>query len=223
MEGYVPGEQPRDRRYVKLNTNENPYPPSPQVLEALRRRDRGEPAAVSPPDGRRAARTRGAALSTGAGKRAGRQRIGRAAGDPHARGSRSRRRVAYPVPTYSLYDTLVAIHGGVAIHVPFPLDFSFPRDAGRRGCPPGDRLQSELAVGYADPAATTRPPVSPPGSVGGRRRGVRRFRGRRIAWSCSTRCRTSSFCARCRSPIPWQGCASDWRSARPAWSASSPR
>ncbi len=32
---YTPGEQPRDQKYVKLNTNESPYPPSPKVLSAI--------------------------------------------------------------------------------------------------------------------------------------------------------------------------------------------
>ena len=36
MTGYVPGEQPRGTKLVKLNTNENPYPPSPKVVAAIR-------------------------------------------------------------------------------------------------------------------------------------------------------------------------------------------
>lgn len=36
MRGYVPGEQLNDPQIVKLNTNENPYPPSPRVFEAIR-------------------------------------------------------------------------------------------------------------------------------------------------------------------------------------------
>src|SRR5436190_20027094 len=36
MKGYVPGEQLNDPDIIKLNTNENPYPPSPRVFDAVR-------------------------------------------------------------------------------------------------------------------------------------------------------------------------------------------
>ena len=126
MEGYVPGEQPRDRRYVKLNTNENPYPPSPQVLEALRDgigdNLRLYPRPMADELRERAARLYRLApenVLVGNGSDELLAILMRAVIDPGDA-------VAYPVPTYSLYDTLVTVHGGVPMHVPFPSDFSMP-------------------------------------------------------------------------------------------------
>ncbi len=126
MQGYVPGEQPQDRRYIKLNTNENPYPPSPRVLEALQ-------AAICddlrlyPDPLANAVRTRAAAVCglqpenilVGNGSDELLSLILRSCIDPGDR-------VVYPYPTYSLYDTLVTIQDGEIVHVPYGADGDLP-------------------------------------------------------------------------------------------------
>lgn len=42
IEPYVPGEQSKDKDIVKINANENPYPPSPKAIEALKNFDTGK-------------------------------------------------------------------------------------------------------------------------------------------------------------------------------------
>jgi histidinol-phosphate aminotransferase len=128
MQGYVPGEQPRDRRYVKLNTNENPYPPSPQVIEALgdaiRDNLRLYPQPMADELRERAARLyrlKPENVLVGNGSDELLAILMRATVDPG-------QGVAYPVPTYTLYDTLVALHDGEAIRIPFSGDFSLPEE-----------------------------------------------------------------------------------------------
>ena len=138
MQGYVPGEQPRDRSYVKLNTNENPYPPSPRVIEALAAAAREDvrlyPDPIATELRATAAAVYGVApeqILAGNGSDDLLAILFRACADPLGTPGASPydARVAYPVPTYSLYDTLAALQGCAVARVPFPADFSLPREA----------------------------------------------------------------------------------------------
>ena len=131
MEGYVPGEQPQDRRYIKLNTNENPYPPSPRVLEALHVAVTEDLRLYPDPSARdlrsKAAEVYGLAadqIVAGNGSDDLLAMLFRACVD-----AGSSPDVAYPVPTYSLYDTLAQIQGTTPKTVPFPPDFTLPVEA----------------------------------------------------------------------------------------------
>ncbi len=52
LEEYVPGEQPLDKKYIKLNTNESPYPPSPSVLAAINKEEAAKLCLYSDPTSR---------------------------------------------------------------------------------------------------------------------------------------------------------------------------
>jgi histidinol-phosphate aminotransferase len=124
--GYVPGEQPQDGGVIKLNTNENPYPPSPKVFAAIRNATRGSLRLYPEPqsDSLRsvAAEIYGVKpgnIIAGNGSDELLSMVLRCFVGPGDR-------VVFPVPTYSLYDTLVEIQEGVCAPVNYPADFSLP-------------------------------------------------------------------------------------------------
>ena len=126
LRAYVPGEQLQDQGIIKLNTNENPYPPSSRVLRALRAAINSSlrlyPEPLSDTLRNQAAAVYGVEpdnILAGNGSDELLSILVRCfvgAGD----------RVAYPVPTYTLYDTLVAIQEAENLTVDFGRDFSLP-------------------------------------------------------------------------------------------------
>jgi len=129
MEGYVPGEQPNDPSIIKLNTNENPYPPSPHVLEAIAKISSNQLRRYPPPLGDPFRNTAAEVFGVdrdqvicGNGMDDILNLTVRAFSGPEAA-------MAYPTPTYTLYAVLANIQASIVREVPFPDDYSLPTDA----------------------------------------------------------------------------------------------
>jgi histidinol-phosphate aminotransferase len=130
MHAYVPGEQPGPgERVIKLNTNENPFPPSPRVMEAIRALD-GEALRRYPnpmADGFRAvaARLHGVTpemILAGNGSDEILAMLMRAFVGPGDV-------LAYPHPTYSLYPVLAEMGEVKVVEVPWGPSWSLPAQA----------------------------------------------------------------------------------------------
>ncbi len=121
--GYVPGEQPQGQPLIKLNTNENPYPPSPKVIEAIRNFDASRLRLYSEPSARM---VREAAAKV-YGVDAGQVICGNGSDDLLTIALRTfvgeGEKCAFTEPSYSLYPVLADLQG--AVRQPVELDESF--------------------------------------------------------------------------------------------------
>jgi histidinol-phosphate aminotransferase len=136
LQPYVPGEQPKIKGLIKLNTNENPYPPSAKVLSAVKAAVDGR-LRLYPNPTAQALRERLAQLHSckpeniilGNGSDELLAMAVRAFVEPLASPARSRpskATVQFFHPSYSLYPVLAEIHGARANPVPLHPDFGLP-------------------------------------------------------------------------------------------------
>lgn len=122
LTAYTPGEQPRDRQYIKLNTNESPYPPSPAVLAALDRQDVADLRLYSDPEGT-ALR---AVLAQRYGVTPGQVFLSNGSDDilNFAFMAFGADGAVFPSLTYSFYPVFAALHQVACETVPLAEDFS---------------------------------------------------------------------------------------------------
>jgi len=144
LQGYVPGEQPKIKGLIKLNTNENPYPPSPKVLRAVRAAVDGRLRLYPNPTAQalreklakfHACKPENIIVGNGSDELLAlatrafvEPRAGRASRPPGENGTPARPRdtVQFFTPSYSLYPVLAAIHGAAVNPVPLDADFGMP-------------------------------------------------------------------------------------------------
>jgi len=153
LKGYEPGFQPKQSDIIKLNTNENPYLPSPQAVEALNKYNAEQLRRYPDPVG--TAFRQAAAEIHGVGP----ENIMCCNGGDDLLTIAFRafcdenRPVAYPVPTYSLYPVLAKLQNCKALEVLFDREFNLPVELTRTGaaltivCNPNAPSGSFVSIG----------------------------------------------------------------------------
>src|SRR5262245_23060711 len=140
MHGYVPGKQPASSETIKLNTNENPYPPAPAVLQALTAIAPDSLRRYPPPSAdalrARAAQVHGVAAENVVAVNGGDELLRLALTTFVEPGAP----IGVVEPSYSLYPVLAEIHGSPLVRVPLEADWSLPEDLGPRMQRAGVRL-----------------------------------------------------------------------------------
>jgi histidinol-phosphate aminotransferase len=141
LHAYVPGEQPKIKGLIKLNTNENPYPPSPKVLAAVAAAVDGRLRLYPNPTAQalreklaKLHRCRPENILVGNGSDEVLALAVRGLVEPKKNGNaffgkqadRSRTTVQYFTPSYSLYPVLADIHGAAKNAVPLNAGFELP-------------------------------------------------------------------------------------------------
>ncbi len=130
---YVYGEQPKIKGLIKLNTNENPYPPSPKVLAAVKAAVDGRLRLYPNPTAQglreKLAKLHGCRpdnIIVGNGSDELLALATRAFVEPRPNSKTAKGTVQYFTPSYSLYPVLADIHGAAKNEVPLQPDFSLP-------------------------------------------------------------------------------------------------
>ncbi len=135
LHAYVPGEQPKIKGLIKLNTNENPYPPSPKVLGAIQAATDGRLRLYPNPTAQalleKLARLHGCGaenIIVGNGSDELLAMATRAFVEPATSGRSGQHAstVQFFSPSYSLYPVLAAIHGARTNVVALERDFGIP-------------------------------------------------------------------------------------------------
>jgi histidinol-phosphate aminotransferase len=141
LHAYVPGEQPKIKELIKLNTNENPYPPSSRVLRAIKNAVDGRLRLYPNPMAERLReklarlhRCKPENIIVGNGSDELLALAVRALVEPKRKAESGKRKntrtiVQYFTPSYSLYPVLADIHGAAKNAVPLKPDFGLPNVA----------------------------------------------------------------------------------------------